>query len=170
MDYAGLLHDVGKIGIRDYVLLKPGALSDEEFAVMKRHPAIGVKIIERVHGLRATLPIIESHHERWDGKGYPRGLAGDRIPIEARILAIADSFEAMTADRAYRPAMETERALKILLDGRGTYWEAELIDRFVALIRREGDQLKLDGKTAPQTLVPLLPTDQAALSVGDVRD
>ncbi|NTW04101.1 MAG: response regulator [Oscillochloris sp.] len=138
MDYAGLLHDVGKIGIRDYVLLKPGALSDEEFEVMKRHPAIGVKIIERVHGLRATLPIIEGHHERIDGKGYPRGLKGADIPLEARILAIADSFEAMTADRAYRPAMETERALQILLDGRGTYWESELVERFVELIRREG--------------------------------
>lgn len=169
MDYAGLLHDVGKIGIRDYVLLKPGALSDEEFTVMKRHPAIGVKIIERVRGLRDTLPIIEGHHERVDGKGYPRGLKRDEIPIEARILAIADSFEAMTADRAYRPAMETERALKILLDGRGTHWEPDLVDRFVELIRREGDQLKLSAKTMRQALVPLIEGDQA-VSVGDVRD
>jgi HD-GYP domain-containing protein (c-di-GMP phosphodiesterase class II) len=150
------------------VLLKPGTLSDEEFAVMKRHPAIGVKIIERVNGLRATLPIIEGHHERVDGKGYPHGLKGDAIPLEARILAIADSFEAMTADRAYRPAMETERALKILLDGRGTHWEASLVDRFVDLIRREGDQLKLTAKTMRQTLVPLI--EGQAVSIGDVRD
>jgi response regulator RpfG family c-di-GMP phosphodiesterase len=168
MDFAGLLHDVGKIGIRDYVLLKPGALSDEEFAVMKRHPAIGVKIIERVNGLRATLPIIEGHHERVDGKGYPHGLKGEAIPLEARILAIADSFEAMTADRAYRPAMETERALKILLDGRGTHWEPSLVDCFVELIRREGEQLKLSSKTIRQTLVPLI--EGQAVSVGDVRD
>jgi response regulator RpfG family c-di-GMP phosphodiesterase len=169
MDYAGLLHDVGKIGIRDYVLLKPGALSDEEFEVMKRHPAIGVKIIERVHGLRATLPIIEGHHERVDGRGYPHGLKGENIPLGARILAIADSFEAMTADRAYRPAMETERALKILLDGRGTHWQPDLVDRFVDLIRREGEQLKLSSKTMRQTLVPLI-EGQQAVSVGDVRD
>jgi response regulator RpfG family c-di-GMP phosphodiesterase len=168
MDFAGLLHDVGKIGIRDYVLLKPGALSDEEFAVMKRHPAIGVKIIERVQGLRATLPIIEGHHERIDGKGYPHGLKGDQIPLEARILAIADSFEAMTADRAYRPAMETERALKILLDGRGTHWEPSLVDCFVELIHREGDQLKLSAKAMRQTLVPLI--EGQAVSIGDVRD
>jgi HD-GYP domain-containing protein (c-di-GMP phosphodiesterase class II) len=168
MDFAGLLHDVGKIGIRDYVLLKPGSLSDEEFAVMKRHPAIGVKIIERVHGLRATLPIIEGHHERVDGKGYPHGLKGEAIPLEARILAIADSFEAMTADRAYRPAMETERALKILLDGRGTHWEPSLVDCFVELIRREGDQLKLSTKAIRQTLVPLI--EGQAVSIGDVRD
>ncbi|NNJ09304.1 response regulator [Chloroflexales bacterium ZM16-3] len=169
MDYAGLLHDVGKIGIRDYVLLKPGALSDEEFDVMKRHPAIGVKIIERVHGLRATLPIIEGHHERVDGKGYPNGLKSDEIPLEARILAIADAFEAMTADRAYRPAMELERALKILLDGRGTHWEPDLVDRFVELIRREGDQLKIGTKTLQQNLVPLIKGHQA-IPIGDVRD
>jgi putative nucleotidyltransferase with HDIG domain len=169
MDYAGLLHDVGKIGIRDYVLLKPGALSEEEFDVMKRHPAIGVKIIERVHGLRATLPIIEGHHERVDGRGYPNGLKGEDIPIEARILSIADSFEAMTADRAYRPAMETERALKILQDGRGTHWEPTLVDRFVDLIRREGDQLKIGGKPLRQALVPLI-KGQQEVSVGDVRD
>jgi putative nucleotidyltransferase with HDIG domain len=168
MDYAGLLHDVGKIGIRDYVLLKPGALSEEEFAVMKRHPAIGVKIIERVQGLRATLPIIEGHHERVDGKGYPHGLKHEEIPIEARILAIADAFEAMTADRAYRPAMETERALGILLDGRGTHWDPALVDCFVGLIRSEGDQLKLSAKALRQALVPLIKGQP--LPVADVRD
>jgi putative nucleotidyltransferase with HDIG domain len=168
IDYAGLLHDIGKIGIRDYVLLKPGALSDEEFTVMKRHPAIGVKIIERVSGLHNTLPIIESHHERVDGNGYPHGLKGEQIPLESRILAIADSFEAMTADRAYRPAIETEQALKILLDGRGTHWEPELVDRFVELIRHEGEQLKISSKTMCQTPVPLIEGD--TVSIGDVRD
>ncbi|HMQ35456.1 MAG TPA: response regulator [Chloroflexaceae bacterium] len=155
LDYAGLLHDVGKIGIRDYILLKPGGLSDEEFAIMRRHPQIGVKIIERVRGLRRTLPIIEAHHERWDGKGYPHGLAGEAIPLEARILAIADSFEAMTADRAYRPAMAAEEALAILLRGRGTAWDADLVELFVELIRREGEALKLRGRS-PQLPVPLI--------------
>lgn len=170
MDYAGLLHDVGKIGIHDYVLLKPGPLSDDEFEIMKRHPRIGVKIIERVRGLRATLPIIESHHERVDGKGYPMGLRGEEIPIEARILAIADAFEAMTADRAYRPAMETEQALQILLNGRGTHWQADLVERFVEMIRSEGERLKIHGR-AKQALVPLIqPVDRNAVAVGDVRD
>ncbi|PDW02324.1 HD domain-containing phosphohydrolase [Candidatus Viridilinea mediisalina] len=142
IDYAGLLHDVGKIGIRDHILLKPGKLTDEEMAMMQRHPQIGVKIIEGVCGLRETLPIIEFHHERWDGKGYPHGLAGEAIPLEARILAIADAFEAMTANRAYRPAMETAQALEILAKGRGLQWDAQLVDQFIALIEREGDQLR----------------------------
>ncbi|RRR67446.1 MAG: response regulator [Candidatus Viridilinea halotolerans] len=142
IDYAGLLHDVGKIGIRDHILLKPGNLTDEEMAMMRRHPQIGVKIIEGVCGLRETLPIIECHHERWDGKGYPRGLAGEAIPLEARIMAIADAFEAMTADRAYRPAMETAKALAILANGRSTQWDAQLVDHFITIIQREGDQLR----------------------------
>jgi putative nucleotidyltransferase with HDIG domain len=171
--YAGLLHDVGKIGIRDYILLKPERLDDDEFAVMKSHPRIGVKIIERVRGLRPTLPIIEAHHERFDGKGYPRGLAGEEIPQEARILAIADAFEAMTADRAYRPAMPTEQALEILVRGRGSAWEPELVDLFVGLVRREGESLLIADRT-PQHTVPLLRPRpelvQVAVGLGDVRD
>ncbi len=163
LDYAGLLHDVGKIGIRDYILLKPGSLSDEEFAIMRRHPQIGVKIIERVGGLRQTLPIIEGHHERWDGKGYPHGLAGEAIPIEARILAIADAFEAMTADRAYRPAMATEEALDLLERGRGSSWDPDLVEAFVALIRREGEALQIRG-LMPQLPVPLIRPREPALA------
>lgn len=162
LQYAGLLHDVGKIGIRDYILLKPGALSDEEFAIMRRHPQIGVKIIEGVRGLRQVLPIIEGHHERWDGQGYPQGLAGEAIPREARILAIADAYEAMTADRAYRPAMEQEEALAILLRGRGAGWDPELIDLFVELIRSEGAELQIKGRLAQLTVPLLLPRELAA--------
>jgi putative nucleotidyltransferase with HDIG domain len=171
LDYAGLLHDVGKIGIRDYILLKPGRLDDEEYAVMQGHPRIGVKIIERVCGLRATLPIIEAHHERWDGKGYPHGLRGEEIPLEARILSVADAFEAMTADRAYRPAMPFDEAIEILLRGRGYAWDAALVDQFVALLRREGESLLLPDRT-PQLTVPLLrPREETvAVAVGDGRD
>ena len=169
MTYAGLLHDVGKIGIRDHVLLKPGALSDEEFKIMQRHPRIGVKIIERVRGLRETLPIIEAHHERIDGKGYPAGLSGDDIPVEARILAIADCFEAMTSDRPYRPAMETERALDVLLRGRGTHWDAHMVDIFAELIRREEDELRLSLQGRPGALA-LGEIKPPVLVGGDVRD
>jgi len=169
IDYAGLLHDVGKIGIRDYILLKPDKLDDDEFEVMKGHPRIGVKIIERVWGLRPTLPIIEAHHERYDGKGYPHGLKGEAIPLEARILAIADAFEAMTADRAYRPAMPIEQALEILLRGRGHAWESTLVDLFVALLRREGAALLIADRT-PQHTVPLLRPREVAVAVGDGRD
>lgn len=170
IDYAGLLHDVGKIGIRDYILLKPDQLNDDEFEIMKNHPRIGVKIIERVRGLQQTLPIIEGHHERYDGRGYPNGLRGEEIPLEARILSIADAFEAMTADRAYRPAMPTEQAIEILLRGRGTAWEPALVDCFVALIRREGEALRLPGRP-PQLRVPLLrPRESVAVALGDGRD
>ncbi|MCS6882080.1 MAG: response regulator [Oscillochloridaceae bacterium] len=155
LTYAGLLHDVGKIGIRDQILLKPGRLDNEEFAVMQQHPRIGVRIIERVSGLRAVLPIIESHHERYDGSGYPQGLAGEDIPLEARILAIADAFEAMTADRAYRPAMAPEQALEVLLRGRGSAWDPHLVERFVEIYRREGERLRVEG------LVPQLPISAA---------
>jgi putative nucleotidyltransferase with HDIG domain len=169
--YAGLLHDVGKIGIRDYVLLKPGQLSAEEFAVMKRHPRIGVKIIERVRGLRNTLPIIEAHHERVDGLGYPNGLKGEEIPLEARILAVADAFEAMTADRAYRPAMESSRALETLARGKGTHWDPQLVEVFTGIIQREGEQLRLPGITR-QTSVPLIRPKEIGeeITIGDVRD
>jgi putative nucleotidyltransferase with HDIG domain len=170
IDYAGLLHDVGKIGIRDYILLKPDRLDEAEFAIMKHHPRIGVKIIERVWGLRPTLPIIEAHHERFDGKGYPHGLRGAEIPLEARILSIADAYEAMTADRAYRPAMPTEQAIEILERGRGSAWDPALVDRFVALLRREGDTLLLPDRV-PQHTVPLLrPREAVAVAVGDGRD
>ncbi len=170
IDYAGLLHDVGKIGIRDYILLKPGSLDPEEFQVMKGHPRIGVKIIERVWGLRATLPIIEAHHERYDGKGYPNGLKGEEIPLEARILAIADAFEAMTADRAYRSALSTEAALSVLWEGRGGAWDPELVTVFVDLVRREEQQLRLPDRT-PQLTVPLLrPREGVPVGVGDERD
>jgi len=168
LTYAGLLHDVGKIGIRDDILLKPGPLSDDEFAIMQRHPRIGVKIIERVRGLRAALPIIEAHHERVDGGGYPAGLRGEQIPVEARILAIADCFEAMTSDRPYRPAMETERALQQLLRGRGTHWDAKMVDAFVALVRREERELRIALPGRPEALE--LREGKQAVAVGDVRD
>lgn len=163
LTYAGLLHDVGKIGIRDQILLKPGRLDDEEFAVMQQHPRIGVRIIERVSGLRAVLPIIESHHERYDGSGYPQGLAGEDIPLEARILAIADAFEAMTADRAYRPAMTPEQALEVLLRGRGSAWDPHLVERFVEIYRREGPQLRVEG-LVPQLPISVLPAEAALVA------
>lgn len=170
--YAGLLHDVGKIGIRDYILLKPGELSDEEYAVMQQHPAIGVQIVGQVRGLEETLPIIAQHHERIDGRGYPHGLKGHELRIEARILAIADAFEAMTAERAYRNAMDCDQALDVLLQGRGTKWDAELVDTFVALFRREGEQLQR-GPALKQELIPLIQPEEMEWSLvanTDARD
>lgn len=135
--YAGLLHDIGKIGVRDDVLLKAGPLNAEELIQMRQHPQIGVRILEQIHGLRDILPLIAAHHERVDGNGYPLGLRGDEIPLGARILAVADAFEALTADRAYRAALDPEQALQVIQRGRGSHWDAQIVDVFVAMMRRE---------------------------------
>ena len=133
---AGLLHDVGKIGIPEAILGKPGRLSEDEFAVMRRHPVIGVEICRPLRSrlVRQALPIIRHHHERIDGRGYPDGLAGDAIPLLARIAAISDAYDAMTSDRPYRPGMSPAQALEILLRGAGTQWDAGLVHTFIDLL------------------------------------
>ncbi|MCU0492929.1 MAG: response regulator [Chloroflexaceae bacterium] len=168
--YAGLLHDIGKIGIHDYILLKPGPLDDGEYATMRTHPLIGGRILRKVRGLRAAVPIVEGHHEQVDGKGYPHGLSGDEMPLEARILAIADAFEAMTADRAYRAAMDDDQALQVLWRGRGTKWDAELVDAFIALIQCEGEHLQPSVRLR-QARVPILKPEESLVTVHvDARD
>ncbi|MCC6511354.1 MAG: HD-GYP domain-containing protein [Pirellulaceae bacterium] len=127
---AGILHDVGKIGIPDRVLLKPGALSDEEFDIIKQHPEIGYRIVEQLGKLHFTLPGVLYHHERWDGRGYPQGLAGDDIPLMARIIAVADSFDAMTSSRPYRHAMPLTQACEIINEGSGKQWDEMLVRCF----------------------------------------
>lgn len=127
---AGILHDIGKIGIPDNVLLKNGALTDEEYAIIKKHPEIGYRIVERLGHLQFTLPGVLYHHERWDGKGYPSGLAGHAIPLMARVMAVADAFDAMTSSRPYRNAMPIEKAHGIILSGAGEQWDAEVVACF----------------------------------------
>ncbi|HEU5086771.1 MAG TPA: HD domain-containing phosphohydrolase [Roseiflexaceae bacterium] len=137
----GLLHDIGKIGVRDNVLLKPDRLTDAEFALMKTHPAIGADILRPIKALQSVIPMVEWHHERVDGGGYPHGLRGDELSVEVRILSIADAFDAMTSDRAYRGARTIEQALAELQRGRGTQWDAELVGVFVTLIEQEHESL-----------------------------
>jgi hypothetical protein len=128
----GLLHDVGKIGVPDEALRKPGALTPEEFALIQQHVIIGDAIVGHVRQLAHLKPLVRSHHERWDGKGYPDGLAGERIPLPARILAVADSCDAMMSDRPYRKALPTERIEAIFTEGAGTQWDAGLVATFLA--------------------------------------
>jgi len=129
---AGLLHDVGKIGIRDSVLSKPGKLDDEEFAVMKSHPAVGESILKQVPQLAGVLPGVVSHHERFDGKGYPRGLKGEEIPLLGRVIGVADAFDAMTSDRVYRPRLSDEVALGELRKHSGTQFDSRVVKAFLA--------------------------------------
>jgi HD-GYP domain-containing protein (c-di-GMP phosphodiesterase class II) len=132
---AGLLHDVGKIGLRDDVLQKPGALTAEEFAHVKEHPVIGDQILSNIKSLAHLRPGVRNHHERYDGGGYPDGLAGERIPLMARVLAVADSCDAMMSDRPYRRALPTARIDAILTEGAGTQWDSEVIRHFLACRR-----------------------------------
>lgn len=132
--YASLLHDIGKIRIRDHILHKPGKLSDEEFDEMKRHPQYGVEIMEPVRAFQKILPYMLYHHERFDGRGYPTGLANTSIPIQARIMCVADCFDAMTSDRPYRKGMPVEEAERELRINRGTQFDPDACDLFLTLI------------------------------------
>jgi putative nucleotidyltransferase with HDIG domain len=123
-----LLHDIGKIGVSDHVLRKPGPLSSDEFEQIRRHPGLGARILRKVPFLEPHLAIVELHHERPDGKGYPYGLLGDNIPLEARIVHVADAFDAMTSARAYRPARAASVALVELQRYSGTQFDPKTVD------------------------------------------
>ncbi len=124
---AALLHDVGKIGVPDAILRKPGRLSAAEFDAVKLHPEIGAAIVAAAPGLVRIVPAVQHHHERWDGGGYPGGLRGAEIPLLARLLAVADAYSAMTADRPYRKGMDREKACGILAAGTGTQWDPDCV-------------------------------------------
>ena len=104
MEFGFLLHDIGKVAVPDAILYKPGALTAEERALMARHPAVGAEIVGGIEFLAGAAEVVRSHHERWDGMGYPDGLAGEQIPLAARVFAVADVLDALTTDRPYRPA------------------------------------------------------------------
>ncbi|MFO7168236.1 MAG: response regulator [Chloroflexota bacterium] len=132
--YGGLLHDIGKIGVRDSILLKPGPLTDAERAEMCRHPEIGARIVGQMRFAPEVAPIIRHHHERWDGRGYPDGLRETQVPFGARIISIVDSYDVMVNDRPYRRALSKEEALSRLLAGRGTQFDPEILDVFIRLL------------------------------------
>jgi putative nucleotidyltransferase with HDIG domain len=132
--YAGLFHDIGKIAVPDSILAKPAALTDDEWELIKRHPAHGAEIVGRLGWLRAAVPLIRHHHERWDGNGYPDRLAGDAIPLEAAVVGLADAWDAMTTDRPYRSALGDEEATLELRRGRGTQFAPAVVDAFFAAV------------------------------------
>lgn len=128
------LHDVGKIAIPEAILDKPGALTDDEYAIMRRHPIAGAEICAPLRSARDLIPAIRHHHERWDGTGYPDRLAGENIPLDARIIAIVDAYDAMTSDRPYRRGLPIEKALTIMRANRGPQWDPTLLAIFVQQI------------------------------------
>jgi putative nucleotidyltransferase with HDIG domain len=132
---AAFLHDIGKIGISGSILRKPGALSATEFQIVKKHTVIGEKICSSLKFARMMLPIIKYHHEHYNGKGYPEGLKGEKIPMMARIVAIADGFDAMTSDRPYRSGMNYDQAIRILIDGAGAQWDPHMVPIFVDIVK-----------------------------------
>jgi response regulator RpfG family c-di-GMP phosphodiesterase len=133
--FAGLLHDIGKIGVSEAILNKPDRLTDEEFAEIKKHPGIGAKIIADVPFLGALAPLVKYHHEFFDGLGYPEGISGTTIPLGARILSVADAYEAMTSNRPYRKALSPETAIQKLVEAKGKQFDASLVDAFVNVYR-----------------------------------
>jgi putative two-component system response regulator len=134
--FGAILHDIGKIYISEGVLRKAGPLNELEWKEMKRHSEIGAELLSKVPYLNAAIPIILYHHERWDGRGYPRGLVGEEIPIEARIAAVADAFDAMTTVRVYRSKSKPEQAVQEIIDGRGSRYDPKVVEAFLAILDR----------------------------------
>jgi response regulator RpfG family c-di-GMP phosphodiesterase len=137
LEFASFLHDVGKIGVKDAVLLKPGPLDEDEWLHMKTHPVKGYEITADIDMLRPSMACIRNHHERWDGKGYPDGLKAEQIPLGARIVSIADAFDAMATDRPYKRAMSAEQCRTAFHRSAGTQYDPALID--IWIVRRIGE-------------------------------
>lgn len=156
LDLGALLHDVGKVGIADAVLGKKGVLDDEEFQEMQKHPVYGDRILRPIRSLRDVADIARSHHERWDGRGYPFGQRGEAIPLEGRIVGIADAYDAIVTKRSYKPAIPVAEALRRLEEGAGTQFDPELVRLFVAKKRggcgyralKPGSEVEMDAAPA----------------------
>ena len=140
--FAGLIHDVGKIGINESILTKPGKLTDEEYETIKAHSTLGGDILKGNKKFPIFEQVARSHHERYDGRGYPDKLKGEGIPFEARIVSVCDSFDAMTSDRSYRKALSDKVAIKELIDNKGTQFDPELVDAFLRVIDKYPDSIK----------------------------
>jgi len=149
--YAAFLHDVGKIGIHESILAKEGRLTEEEYRMMQSHPSLGADIIKGVEFLEPVVPLVYHHQERYDGKGYPSGLAGEAIPLGARIVAVLDTFDAMTSDRPYRKAMPLEKAIAELRRCAGTQFDPQVVEAFIAVLE---ERFRTDAAGSARTSAP----------------
>ena len=143
-----VLHDIGKISTPEAILFKPGAFTEEEWVIMRDHSAAGQRVLDQIPTLAKCALIVRAHHERWDGAGYPDGLAGENIPFEARVVAVADAFHAMISERPYRKAIPPRQALEILEAGRGTQWDAAVVDAMLGLFRKSRERSEVRASTA----------------------
>ena len=139
-----LFHDIGKIGIPDAILQKPGKLTDDEYDDIKNHPSIGAKILGPAKIFEPLIPMVLHHHERYDGRGYPGGLKGEEIPYMARIVCVADSFDAMTSDRSYRPRFTVIKAMEEMENCKGTQFDSEMVDAFMIAMKNNKEQVIKD--------------------------
>ena len=157
IEHGVLLHDIGKIGIPDGILLKPGPLGPEEWKIMRTHPDLGRRLVEPIPFLRGAVPIVYHHHERWDGTGYPVGLRGETIPLSARIFAVADAFDAMTFDRPYSVAISFEAARQEIQRCAGTHFDPAVVETFLKIPLELLETIRNgSGKSErPSTIVPL---------------
>ncbi|HWX44532.1 MAG TPA: HD domain-containing phosphohydrolase [Solirubrobacteraceae bacterium] len=172
LSYAAPLHDVGKVAIPDAILLKPGPLTPEERAIVETHAEEGHRLLRgsssSILDMAATIAL--SHHEKWDGGGYPRGLAGEEIPLEGRIVAIADVFDALTSDRVYRLAHPVEEAVRLMREQRAIHFDPVLLDIFLEVLSRSGPDAREQLRSDPQTLLrEVLKTYSTALERGDAE-
>jgi HD-GYP domain-containing protein (c-di-GMP phosphodiesterase class II) len=172
LGYAAPLHDVGKVAIPDAILLKPGPLTAEERAIVETHAEEGHRLLRgsssSILDMAATIAL--SHHEKWDGSGYPRGLAGEEIPIEGRIVAVADVFDALTSDRVYRTAYSVEQAVHLMREQRGHHFDPVLLDTFLEVLSRSGPDAREQLKSDPQALLEgVLGTFSTAIERGDAE-
>lgn len=131
MRIAGLIHDIGKIGVSESILNKPGYLTTDERREIERHPEIGWRLLSSTNEYSELAQFVLNHHEKWDGSGYPNGLKGEAIPLEARIIAVADAYDAMTSERSYRVALSKEKAIEELRKGSGTHFDPEIVTVFI---------------------------------------
>jgi putative two-component system response regulator len=133
--YAASMHDIGKMGIPDKILMKPGKLNTREWEIMKRHPFIGAKILNgsKQDYIKLAKEVSLTHHEKWDGTGYPQGLKGERIPISGRIAAVADVFDALISERPYKPSFSLRESFETIKNGRGTHFDPDIIDAFIGI-------------------------------------
>lgn len=143
IENAGRVHDIGKVAIDPGILLKTSKLDPHEWAEMELHPVYGANIVDRFTSYREGAKFVRHHHERWDGTGYPDKIAEEEIPLGARILAVADSFDAMTSDRPYREGMQVDRALAIIAAGAGTQWDPKIVDAFLKVVQSRGGEVPI---------------------------